>query len=286
MVLQNFTEQLCFSGEIAFANVVSDVYACGVVEIDELKVILSIPAELEDDERQDVVTSILRGFRKSADLTKCKLTIESIGINPWAIIGGIATSVCSENEIIFPTKAQAGNAIILTKPLGVQLATNAPIWMEEDSENWKKISDHLTREDILECYQKAVKSMTMLNRVAAVLMHKHEGKAATDITGFGLRGHAANLLTFQENNLDFHITVLPIIRHVKKIAEILGRQQKLYSGSMVETSGGLLIVLPSENAQSFCEDFLKISTCECWIIGKAVKGSGKVIMENLQIVET
>ena len=282
---ESHIHQSCLSGEIAFANVVSDIYACGVVEIDELKILLSLPAELEDDERQEIVTSIFSGFRKSAKLIKCKLTIDSIGINPWAIIGGIATSICSKNEIIFPTKAQAGDAIILTKPLGVQLASSVLIWMEEDSENWKKISEHLTREDILECYQKSVKSMTMLNKVAAELMHKYKAKAATDITGFGIRGHAENLLTFQEEKLDFVITVLPVIRHVKKIAEILGREQKLYNGKMVETSGGLFIALPSENAQTYCEDFLRISGCECWIVGKAIEGSGKVIMENSQIVE-
>lgn len=273
------------SGEIAFANVVSDLYACGVSEIDELKIILSIPFELEVDEQKTVVDGIVSGFRKSAELINCRISIESIGLNPWCVIGGVATSVCTKEEIIFPTKAETGDAIILTKPLGVQLATNAPIWMEENSENWNKISEHLSREDIEECYNKAVKSMTSLNKLAAQLMHKYEAHAATDVTGFGLVGHAENLLQFQEQSLDFVITTLPVIKHVKKIAEVLNRHQKLNSGRMVETSGGLFVVLPSKNAQNFCDDFTKTSGNGCWIVGQVVSGSGKVLTKNSQIVE-
>lgn len=275
----------CFSGKIAFANVVSDIYSCGVVEIDELKIILSIPTELEDDERDQVVKDILSGFKESAQLINCRLTLESINVNPWCIIGGIATSVCMKSEIIFPTKAQPGDVLVLTKPLGVQLATNAPIWMEEDSENWKKLSEHLTGDDINEAYEKALSSMTMLNKTAAELMHKYEAHAATDITGFGLVGHAENLLRFQEQQLDFIIEVLPFIKHVKKIAEILNRQQKMYNGRMVETSGGLFIALPSENAVKYCKDFKEVSGNDCWIIGRVAGGSGRVITEGLQIVE-
>jgi selenide, water dikinase len=272
-------------GEIAFANVVSDVYACGVVEIDELKIILSIPEDLEDDEQQTVISEIVSGFKKSAALVNIKLSLENISLNPWCIIGGVATSVCTKDEIIYPTNAQVGDAIILTKPLGVQLATNAPIWMEEDSENWKKISEHLSRDDVLKCYDKAVKSMTMLNKVAAQLMHKYEAHACTDVTGFGLVGHAENLLQFQDKKLDFIITSLPVIKHVKKIAEALNRHQKLSNGRMVETSGGLLVILPAKKAQKFCDEFVNTSGSGCWIVGKVVSGTGKVITDSPQIVE-
>lgn len=272
-------------GKIAFANVVSDVYSTGVLDIDELKIILTIPTELEEHEQQEVVTEILSGFKESALLAKCKLTIESININPWCMIGGIATSICTREEIIFPTKAQPGDTIILTKPLGVQLATNAPIWMEEDSDNWKKISEHLTRDDIFDAYDKAVKSMTMLNRLAAQLMHKYKAHASTDVTGFGLVGHAENLLLFQEEQLDFIIESLPVIRHVKKIAEVLNRHKKLNEGRMVETSGGLLICLPSENAQKYCDEFKATADSGCWIVGRVTRGSGKVLTDNLTIIE-
>jgi len=273
-------------GEIAFANVVSDIYASGVVDIDELKIIISIPIEIEEVDRQEAVMKIVDGFKESARLINCKLSIESINFNPWFLIGGVASSVCTKQEIIFPTKAKSGDSIILTKPLGVQLATNAKIWLDENSENWKKISEHLSQDDIMASYDKAVKSMTMLNVHAAKLMHKYEAHAATDITGFGLVGHAENLLSFQEEKLDFVISMFPIIKNVKKIAEILNRQQKMYSGKMVETSGGLFIALPSQDAENFCRDFGAIAESGCWIIGHVESGSGRVkIAENVSFTE-
>lgn len=273
-------------GKIAFANVVSDIYSSGVVDIDELKIIISIPAEVEEEDREEVVAKIIAGFKESARLIHCKLTIESINFNPWFLIGGVASSVCTKQEIIFPTKAQSGDSIVLTKPLGVQLATNAKIWMDEESENWTKISEHLTREDVTASYDKAVESMTMLNIHAAKLMHKYEAHAATDITGFGLVGHAENLLSFQEEKLDFVIKMFPIIKNVKKIAEILNQQRKMYSGRMVETSGGLFIALPSQHAENFCRDFEAIAKSGCWIVGHVESGSGNVkIAENVSVIE-
>jgi selenide, water dikinase len=42
-------------------------------------------------------------------------------INPWLIIGGVATSVCTQNEVILPENAVIGDVLILTKPLGTQV---------------------------------------------------------------------------------------------------------------------------------------------------------------------
>lgn len=127
--------------------------------------------------------------------------------------------------------------------------------------------------------------MISLNDVAARLMHKFKAHGSTDITGFGLVGHAENLLEHQEQNVNFVVTSLPVFKHVKKISELLNRQQKLYSGAMVETSGGLLISLPSHSAQLFCNEFETITHSTCWIVGSVTTGTKKVIVENLEIVE-
>lgn len=87
-------------GKIAFANVVSDVYATGVVNIDLLKIIISVPEEFTDEERDTVLPEIIEGFKDSAKEVKCPLAMSSISINPACIIGGIATSVVPKNEII------------------------------------------------------------------------------------------------------------------------------------------------------------------------------------------
>lgn len=278
---------LIFQGQIAFANVVSDIYACGVSEIDEVKIILSLPEQLSVDDQQVISSEIIEGFRSSAKIAGCRLKIQSVNINPWCIIGGIATSVCTKDEIVFPNRAVAGDVIILTKPLGTQLATNAQIWRDENSESWQKLSEVLTHAQVDAMQSKAVKSMTTLNMLAAKLMRKFNAHAATDITGFGLVGHAENLLQFQSGKIDFIINKFPIIQHVKLIAETLNRMSRLNAGTMVETSGGLFIVLSAEKAEKFCDEFAASTSGSqgCWIIGRVQEGDGKVQLDCPEVIE-
>lgn len=70
----------------------------GVSEIDEVKMLISTTTEFTEDERDSVVPAIIEGFRDSAREIKCKLTIISVFVNPWCIIGGIASSVCKHEE--------------------------------------------------------------------------------------------------------------------------------------------------------------------------------------------
>jgi selenide,water dikinase len=256
-----------------------------VTFIDELKIILSMPDELTQEQQQQVADDIISGFRESAKLVKCRLTIERININPWCMIGGIATAICTNDELIMPTGAIDGDVIILTKPLGVQLATNAKIWMEEGADSWTKLSQHMTADDVNETYEMALKSMATLNHTGAVLMQKHGAHCATDVTGFGIAGHAENLLQFQESSVDFVINRMPIIKNVMKMSEVLGRMEKMTSGKMVETSGGLFLCLPSETAKAFCDEFAEMSGECCWIIGRVVEGDRRVVLEDVDIFE-
>lgn len=87
-------------GKIALANVVSDVYAVGVTNFDKLQMLISSPTELTDQQRDIIVPMIIDGFRESAKLAGIRVSVQNIALNPWCIIGGIATSVCKPNEII------------------------------------------------------------------------------------------------------------------------------------------------------------------------------------------
>lgn len=145
--------------------------------------------------------------------------------------------------------------------------------MIEDSDNWKKLKEFLTVDEIQETFDIAVESMSRLNLLGSKLMHKYNAHAATDVTGFGLVGHADNLAKFQNNSVSLVIHDLPIIKNVVKIGEILQRQLKLVNGRSVETSGGLLICMPKENAKEFCEDYNRLSGGHsAWIIGFVEEG--------------
>lgn len=135
---------------------------------------------------------------------------------------------------------------------------------------------------IEESYLAAVESMSRLNRLGAILMHKYEGHCATDVTGFGLYGHADNLVKFQTNDLTFVIDTLPIIRNVRQMAEKL-EQQKLLKGLAVETSGGLLIAMPANMAPNFCEEYKDQCGHPAWIIGHVEKGNRTVEINDKTI---
>uniref|UniRef100_A0A182SC27 PurM-like C-terminal domain-containing protein n=1 Tax=Anopheles maculatus TaxID=74869 RepID=A0A182SC27_9DIPT len=206
-------------GKIALANVVSDVFAVGATEIDQIKLIVTAPTEFTEKEREVVVPMVMNGFLEAAKECKAPVKIGSIAENPWCIIGGAASAVCHRSELIMPYNAEEGDAIVLTKPLGTQLATNAYIWMNEKSENWTRLQERFSVADIEETYRIALESMARLNRTGAELMQKHKAHAATDVTGFGMYGHAENLASFQKAEVDFHIDTLPIIKNVREIAD-------------------------------------------------------------------
>lgn len=100
LTLSYCNELLVVTGKIAFANVVSDIYATGVIAIDTVKLVLSIPDEFTEDERNVVVPMMIDGFRAAAKSSGCALKIGNFAVNPWCLIGGVATSICQSSEII------------------------------------------------------------------------------------------------------------------------------------------------------------------------------------------
>ncbi|XP_052871163.1 inactive selenide, water dikinase-like protein, partial [Anopheles cruzii] len=158
-------------------------------------------------------------------------------------------------------------------------------WMCERSDNWTRLQKRFAVADIEETYRIALESMARLNLAGAKLMRKYNAHAATDVTGFGLHGHAENLAKFQKAAVDFHIHKLPIIKNVREIAELLGRSAKLLAGTAVETSGGLLVCLPSSEAAAFCDEYRSTTAHPAWIIGSVRKGErGAQIDANVEYI--
>jgi selenide,water dikinase len=103
---------------------------------------------VQDPKHRHIVTQeMLRGF---ADLAKEAGTVITGGqtvLNPWPIIGGVAQSVEKKDAIIMPEHAVAGDVLILTKPLGTQLAVNLSEWLRDcktrpaDKNRYAKVAD-------------------------------------------------------------------------------------------------------------------------------------------------
>lgn len=259
-------------GRIACANVLSDLYAMGVSECDDVSLICGIPTSLTDREREVVIREMLEGFRDCAKEGGVLVRGGQMVPNPWMMIGGVASSVCSRKEFVSPDGACQGDVIVLTKPLGTQIAVNAHQWMDQKNELWNKISHVITPDQCLKAFQRATSSMARINRIGARLMQKYGAHCATDVTGYGILGHATNMAKAQQNEVGFVINKLPIIAHMVAVAKVCGIAFGLLQGFSAETSGGLLICMPKDVADGFCKEIEEEEGFPAWIVGEVVAG--------------
>lgn len=256
-------------GKIGCANVLSDLYAMGVVDCDNVLMILAASVDMSKNERDIVSRQLIEGFSEQIKDAETVVTGGQTVLNPWPIIGGCATSVCKESDFIRPENSVVGDVLVLTKPLGTQVAVNVSQWRYNE-EKWTRISDFMTKDDAKRAYELAMTNMARLNRNAARLMHKYGARAATDVTGFGIFGHSNNLAKNQKAALQFVIHTLPIIKHMSEV-DAKVQIWNLAKGLSAETSGGLLICLPNMDiAKKFCEELETLDGHPAWIIGDVV----------------
>jgi len=276
-------------GKIACANVLSDLYAVGIIECDNMLMLLAESTEMNKEDRYICTKLIIQGFNDLANEAGTMVTGGQTVLNPWPIIGGVATSICKSEDIILPENAIEGDVLVLTKPLGTQVVVNLNQWKYRE-ERWGTVKDILTKEDVERAYNIAMNSMARLNKTAAKLMHKYKAHAATDVTGFGIIGHGNNLAKNQKSSVSFEIHTLPIIKYMKEVDEKVNIF-KLMKGLSAETSGGLLICLSKENAIEFCKEIEEIDGFPAWIIGNVIKSKDNdrknnncYLLDNLTII--
>eukprot|EP01100_Stratorugosa_tubuloviscum_P014936 TRINITY_DN828_c0_g1_i4.p1 TRINITY_DN828_c0_g1~~TRINITY_DN828_c0_g1_i4.p1 ORF type:complete len:318 (+),score=136.94 TRINITY_DN828_c0_g1_i4:267-1220(+) len=270
-------------GKIAAANVLSDLYSLGVVECDNVLMLLAMSTEMTNLERDVVTKLMISGFNDAVNLAESKVTGGQTVLNPWPTIGGVAMVALNESDFIVPESARPGDVIVLTKPIGTQISVLLNQWIE-DPNQWSKYQNIFSREKVKELYNYTMLSMARLNKTGAKLMHKYNAHGCTDVTGFGLLGHADNLAKNQKENVNFEIHSLPIIEGFDEIGKI-SPGLKLLQGYSPETSGGLLITLAEENAQAFCHEIQQIDECPAWIIGRVVKSDKSREFNEAKIID-
>ena len=87
-------------GKIACANVLSDLYAMGVTDCDNMLMLLGISSDLTLKEREIVTKLVIQGFNDSAQEAGTTVNGGQTVLNPWYIIGGVASSVVTKDEVI------------------------------------------------------------------------------------------------------------------------------------------------------------------------------------------
>uniref|UniRef100_A0A7S2YE49 Selenide, water dikinase n=1 Tax=Entomoneis paludosa TaxID=265537 RepID=A0A7S2YE49_9STRA len=275
-------------GRIGAANVLSDLYAEGVAECDFVLMLLAACRDMPEEERSICTKEMVRGFRDACTEAGTSVTGGQTVLNPWPIIGGVATSIVSEDEFIASDGAEVGNVVVLTKPLGTQVAVNVHQWRTQNNKYWKDILNKkvITVEQAEDMMHEAVCSMARLNRNGAKLMIKYGATSGTDVTGFGILGHAQNLCENQKAPVAIELDTLPCIAGTKAVNDEIFNF-RLAGGYSAETSGGLMVTLPEANAEAFCKELKDLDGTPAWIIGRVVECPDRKakIVENVKILE-
>lgn len=264
----------------------SDLYALGVTRCDNLLMILAASLKMQEPERAITTREMMRGFNDIASKAQTSVTGGQSVLNPWPIIGGVAMTNCSADEFIRPCGAKPGDKLVLTKPLGTQIAVNVYEWLRSKPSIFERLRPQPSASEVLRIYNTACRSMASLNLKAAHLMHEFSAHAATDVTGFGLLGHAVNLARAQHSPVKFTINVIPCIAGTPGIDTQIF-DFKLVKGYSAETSGGLLIAIANEAAGAFLARLQEETGTTGWIIGDVTEGERTAeISSDCEVLET
>ncbi|NWZ18005.1 SPS2 dikinase, partial [Agelaius phoeniceus] len=145
-------------GRIACANVLSDLYAMGVTECDNVLMLLSVSQRMSDEG----LGTWGWGLGKGAGLTNMG-GVYGHGGGVWGHGGRPGACPTLTPAPPRPDSAVPGDVLVLTKPLGTHMAVTAHQWLDMP-ERWNKIKLVVTREEVELAYQEAVASMATLNR--------------------------------------------------------------------------------------------------------------------------
>ena len=204
--------------------------------------ILGVSTEMNEIEKDVCTTLMIQGFTDAAEQAKTQVGGGQTVYNPWPMMGGCAIAVVEDGGFTMPNFAQPGDSLILTKPLGTRLAINAMQWLKTNKEKRQKILTDAKEDDLIEAFYRAEHQMATLSHVAARLVTKYKAHACTDVTGFGIIGHATYLAEAQKSNVEFVIHTLPIYKNLIKIEHKV-QNFRILEGYAAETSGGLLIAI-------------------------------------------
>lgn len=264
-------------GAIAAANSLSDIYASG----GEAKVVLNLagfPSDWDDEILQPIFQAAVEKVMEAEALWVGGHSVVSAEpLYGFAIYGEV-----SEEDLATNDGGRPGDLLFLTKPIGSgSINTGVKRGVADAAD-----------------VAVAVAGMSRLNRKAAAAMRCVQAKAATDITGFGLFGHAANLARASKVSLHLSASALPLYPGAAALA-----QEGVFSGASArgranlegfvstadevpawltgigfdaETSGGLLVAVAREKA----EDFLAAIPADEAVaqVGEILEGTAGVVV--------
>lgn len=257
-------------GRIAAANSLSDVFAMGA----EVKTAMNIVGFDVKNHKKEVLAEMLNGgnekIKECGGVLLGGHTIESLEM----YYGLSVTGMIHPDKIYRNNTAKIGHVLVLTKPLGMGILTTA------------------IKRDILsdETRDEAIKIMETLNYLPSKILRQYDVSACTDITGFGLLGHAlesTNPLT----SFAIHCGIVPVMPDAQDLAEqnvipggtkrnmkyledkttIMCPTSKCYTMYCdAQTSGGLLVAMDKDDAKEYIKKVEELTYGYATIIGEVI----------------
>lgn len=258
-------------GQIAAANAISDIYAMGGKPLTVLNIV-AFPISTLD---KRILADILRGAADKVQEAGATLVGGHSIDDKEPKFGLAVTGVIHPGKVRTNTGAKPGDRLILTKPIGVGILTTSI----------KK--DQLTEEET----KRVTKVMTTLNKTSAEVMQRFDVHSCTDVTGFGLIGHALEMAKGSGAGLVINQQDVPLLPRVRELAEkgfVPGgtknnfahvQNDVAFPESMDQvaqwilcdavTSGGLLISVAGDQAEELLQQ-LRQAGVEASMIGEVV----------------
>lgn len=263
-------------GQISAANSISDVYSMGGKPLTALNVVM-FPSEHID---LGVLREILKGgFDKVTEAGACLVGGHTVDDNEPKY-GLSVSGIVHPDRIITNAGAKAGDALVLTKPLGSGVLFNAARAGKFPYEKLEK---------------EILPTLAMLNKAAIEAALSYNIHACTDITGFGILGHSleaslgsGNHVRLNYNNLPFYDGALDMYKKGQttgsnKANRAMVSRSQLSLDCVLDkneeellydpqTSGGLLLSLPKEEAIKLIADLDAVGAPASALIGEVVEG--------------
>jgi len=268
-------------GQIAVANALSDVYAMGGKPLTAMNIVCFPIKTMEISVLQRVLRGGLDKMREAEVVLVGGHSVE----NPQLMYGLSVTGVIHPSKVVLNSGARVGDKLLLTKTLGTGIINTALKGGVADDE----------------AVSKSIRCMVALNRRASELMTTVEVHACTDVTGFGLLGHACEMIEGSDLGMVIHTASVPFFPEAKRLAE-MGMvpggtyRNREFRICMIEkegdipdylmdiffdpqTSGGLLISAAASDAEALLRLMHENGIPEAAIVGEIVASpAGKIIV--------
>ena len=269
-------------GQIAAANALSDIYAMGGKPLTVMNLI-AFPIKKMDG---NILKEILKGGYSKIQESGA-IIVGGHSIDDTDIKYGLSvTGTIHPDKILTNANARPGDRLVLTKPLGTGIIGTA-------------LKGEMASQGAV---KKITQSMTTLNRVACEVMVEVGANACTDITGFGLLGHALEMAMASDVAIAIQSQSVPIFPEAEEYAsmgmvpggtrrnrdfaackvEILGHVPDIKMDILydAQTSGGLLISVEGERVQMLLGQLRRRGVKWATIIGEVLEGPrGRIVLQ-------